>query len=88
MPLPVTVTSIGGDRYRVEITGHTRHEVTAGAGVLGRVARPGEDAAATIRRAFAFLLDREPPESILPRFPLEVVGRYFPDFWEEMARPL
>ena len=35
---------------------------------------------------FEFLLEREPKESILARFDLDVVERYFPDYPVEMAR--
>jgi hypothetical protein len=35
---------------------------------------------------FRFLLEREPKESILRRFDLSVVRRYFPDYPETIAR--
>ena len=35
---------------------------------------------------FTFLLEREPKESILRRFDLSVVRRYFPDYPTEIAR--
>ena len=37
-----------------------------------------------MRQSFAFLLEREPAGSILPRFDLTVIGRYFPEWREEM----
>ena len=30
--------------------------------------------------AFGFLLEREPNTSILPTFPIELIGNYFPEF--------
>ena len=33
-----------------------------------------------VRRSFAFLLEREPKESILRSFDLPEIGRYFPDY--------
>lgn len=33
-----------------------------------------------VRRSFEFLLEREPPESILGSFDLSVIGRYFPEY--------
>lgn len=39
-----------------------------------------------VRESFAFLLEREPPTSILPRFSLDVIGRYFPEYQSEMRR--
>ena len=61
--------------------------MTARPPVIARVARVGESPAATVRRAFEFLLEREPPSSILRRFALEDIGSYFPEFWSAMGRP-
>lgn len=36
-----------------------------------------------VRAAFLFLLDREPKESILRRFDVSVIARYFPEFSRE-----
>ena len=33
-----------------------------------------------VRRSFEFLLDREPPRSILRRFALSDIERYFPEY--------
>ena len=41
-----------------------------------------------VERTFAFLLEREPKESILRRFDLPVVARYFPEYPIEIARRL
>jgi hypothetical protein len=38
--------------------------------------------------AFRFLLDREPKESILRRFDVEIIGRYFPEFERELPHYL
>jgi len=35
-----------------------------------------------IEESFKFLLDREPKESILRRFNLKVINRYFPEYEE------
>lgn len=37
-----------------------------------------------VRRSFEFLLEREPRQSILPRFELRVITRYFPSYEEEI----
>lgn len=44
---------------------------------------PPED---LVRASFEFLLQREPKESILARFELPVIGRYFPDYPQWLAR--
>ena len=50
---------------------------------------PGfDDTERLVRETFAFLLEREPRESILARFDLPVVERYFPDYPAEMRRRL
>jgi hypothetical protein len=41
-----------------------------------------------LEAAFRFLLDREPKESILGRFDVVVISRYFPEFEREMPRYL
>jgi len=64
----------------------TTHTVTVGRDLLARLA-PGESPENFVRRCFAFLLEREPKESILRRFDAAVIGRYFPEFESRMARP-
>jgi len=39
-----------------------------------------------VRATFEFLLEREPKESIMRRFELPVVGRYFAEYPEDIAR--
>jgi hypothetical protein len=41
-----------------------------------------------VRETFAFLLEREPRSSILARFDLPVVERYFPEYPSEIRRRL
>jgi hypothetical protein len=38
-----------------------------------------------VRRSFEFLLAREPKESILGRFHLSVIARYFPEYESEIG---
>lgn len=83
----ISVESIGGDAYRVTITdgdSSTSHHVTAHAADMARVGgnRAAED---IITASFRFLLDREPKESILGRFDLMVIGRYFPEYPSKIA---
>lgn len=39
-----------------------------------------------VRRSFDFLLEREPPESILRTFDLAVIERYFPEYDSAIRR--
>ena len=41
-----------------------------------------------VRKSFEFLLTREPKESILRSFNLPLIGRYFPEYENEMRRAL
>jgi len=37
-----------------------------------------------IKRSFEFLLEREPKESILPKFNLKIIKNYFPEYEEKI----
>lgn len=86
----IKVTPLGGDEFEVLVSngaGESRHRVTTTPEVMERLAS-GRGSEAVIEAAFRFLLDREPKESILPRFELAVIGRYFPEFEVELRRYL
>ena len=68
--------------------GESRHRVTMTLAMCERLAGSQHTAEACIEAAFRFLLDREPKESILARFDLSVIRRYFPDFERELPRYL
>jgi hypothetical protein len=65
----------------------TTHAVTVTRPALDRLA-PGADIAALVRASFEFLLEREPKESILRSFEIEVIGHYFPEYAEVISRRL
>jgi hypothetical protein len=72
-----------GWRCNVTVTGDgssTTHEVAVSAADLARLAPGAADPVDLVRRSFEFLLAREPAGSILHRFDLPVIGRYFPDY--------
>ena len=81
----VHVSAAGGDAFTVRVGDRTTHTVTAPEASLRRLLRAGETPEQGIARVFAYLLDREPPESILSRFGVDDVARYFPTFWSDMA---
>lgn len=64
----------------------TRHTVRVGADALARWGRPDETPEQLVRRAFEFLLAREPASHILSRFDLADISRYFPEFDREIRR--
>jgi hypothetical protein len=86
----VKVASEDARAYRLTVrvregAGETTHEVTLGRDLLARLA-PDEPATIFVERCFAFLLEREPKESILSQFDVSVIGRYFPDFERTIQR--
>jgi hypothetical protein len=64
----------------------TTHRVTVAAGDLARLDPGAASPEDLVRRSFAFLLEREPPESILRSFDLTVIGRYFPEYESAIRR--
>jgi hypothetical protein len=85
-----TISSADPFEFRVTVRkgrGSTEHHVTMSTAThrkLGGNAAPEE----LIRAAFAFLLDREPKESILSRFDVTVIGHYFPEFERQLPKYL
>ena len=80
-----------GDGWTCDVTvgsdaGATRHQVVVDAATLQDLARGAETPDRLVEASFRFLLEREPRESILPRFALPVIGRYFPEWTEIMRR--
>ena len=75
----------GDDPLSFEVTvregpGETRHQVTMSRAQHERLTGGRHDAGHCVEAVFRFLLEREPKESILPRFDVGVVSRYFPEF--------
>ena len=71
---------------RVSDGAETVHEVIVQRADHARLARPNERVEDLVTRAFEFLLEREPKESILRHFDLMVIARYFPEFEETIQR--
>ena len=70
----VTVTEGGSSQsYRVTVPDETYQKLTQ-----GKISK-----ADCVKSSFKFLLDRESKESILSSFDLPVIGRYFPEYYDE-----
>jgi len=84
----VDVTAaVAGDGWDCTVTvregTETQHRVRVSQVDLARFAPGASDPVDLVEASFAFLLEREPKESILRGFDLTVIGRYFPDYeWE------
>jgi len=68
--------------------GETRHHVTMSREMCERLTSGKHAPERCLEAAFRFLLDREPKESILGRFDVTAISRYFPEFQREMPRYL
>ena len=91
MSVSVTQTATGPKlEFAVDVRegrGSSRHTVTLDPALLARLGN-GASGERFVEGLFAFLLEREPKESILSRFDVSVVSRYFPEFESEIASHL
>jgi hypothetical protein len=62
------------------------HRVAVAPQDLERLAPGAADPTDLVERSFVFLLEREPPSSILRSFDLPVIGRYFPEYETTIRR--
>jgi hypothetical protein len=91
MAANIEVEKIGQFKFRVRITeagNETTHDVTVSPGAYAKLAGDKIHPEELVRRSFEFLLEREPKESILARFDLSVISRYFPEYEREIKRRL
>ena len=86
----IEVRRVGaGEPFEFEVRvaegrGETRHHVTMTQAIFERLAGGKHAPERCVEAAFRFLLDREPKESILGRFDVTVISRYFPEFEREL----
>jgi hypothetical protein len=71
-----------------EAKGETRHHVTMSRETCERLTCGKHTPERCLEAAFQFLLDREPKESILRRFDVRAISRYFPEFEREISHYL
>jgi hypothetical protein len=71
-----------------EGTGDSRHHVTMARRTYERLSAGKHAPERCLEAAFRFLLDREPKESILQRFDVTEISRYFPEFERQLPRYL
>lgn len=81
---PEATSCEGSDPAIVEVAlaGRT-YEVTIEQADQARLA-PKQSPEQLAEAAFRFLLDREPPDAIMPSFGLMTIARYFPEFEETL----
>lgn len=85
----IRVTRTAPHRFTVTVReggSSTSHEVTVPDRYLEQLGLRDADETALVHASFAFLLEREPKESILARFDLPVIERYFPEYPAALPR--
>jgi hypothetical protein len=91
MPAKIEVEEINKSKFRVRITEYgseTSHAITVSPRDYTKLTNGKVEPEDLVRRSFEFLLEREPKESILTRFDLSVINRYFPEYESEIKRRL
>lgn len=91
MPAKIEVEKFDASRFRVRVIdggSESAHQVTLNPKDYTKLAGGKVEAETLIRKSFEFLLEREPKESILSRFDLSAIARYFPEYEGEMKKRL
>jgi hypothetical protein len=79
----IEILSLGEHAYRVTLRNGnttTRHHVVVPSALTTDLGLGPDDDQRLVRSSFEFLLEREEATSILERFDLDVIGRYFPEY--------
>jgi hypothetical protein len=87
----IAIKSLGPGEFQVEVGeggGQTTHRVAVPPSLGEGVELPADDLERVVRESFRFLLEREPASSILTRFSLSDITRYFPEYPSELAHRL
>lgn len=87
----VSVVAQSDGTYRVDVVGGgtvTTHIVSIPTGYSADLGCEDVDGARLVRESFAFLLEHEPPTSILRRFRLDQIADYFPAYPSAIRRRL
>lgn len=89
MPAKIEIEKFDASRFRVRVIeggSQTTHQVTLGPKDCAKLAGEGAEPEKVIRKSFEFLLEHEPKESILGRFELSAISRYFPEYEGEIKK--
>ena len=87
----ISITALEEGAFGVEVVEgqrSTHHRVTVPPSFLEDLGLQGVAPTDVVRASFEFLLEREPPTSILNEFSLDVIDRYFPEYPQELPRRL
>ena len=86
----IRIERIDDETFRVTVQGDvtTQHEVSLSSAYCEKLASGRVSPEVLIERSFEFLLERESNRSILSRFDLPVIGRYFPEYERTIRQKL
>lgn len=87
----ISISALGAREFRVEVRDQQRetaHHVTVPERLVDELGPGADELERLVRESFGFLLEREPASSILPRFSLDEISQYFPEYEEELRRRL
>jgi hypothetical protein len=84
----ITVTRQTDGTFHVQTPAGTSHNVSVPAGYPGSLGCADVGPEELVRASFEFLLEREPASSILRKFSLDIISRYFPDYPAEIRARL
>ena len=91
MPAKIEVEKVDASHFRVRVIeagSDSAHQVTLDPKDYARLTIGAVEPEELIRKSFEFLLERESKESILSRFDLSVISRYFPQYEREIKKRL
>jgi hypothetical protein len=66
----------------------TTHQVTVPPEMVAELGLGDVDRDTLVRESMEFLLEREPPSSVLPEFALTDIQRYFSEYYDEIRTRL
>ncbi|HEX6228087.1 MAG TPA: hypothetical protein VFZ41_01335 [Solirubrobacterales bacterium] len=87
----IAINPLGPREFQVEVSEgglRTTHRVTVPESLGERIELQADDLEPVVRESFRFLLEREPASSILSRFSLSDITRYFPEYPSDLAHRL
>jgi hypothetical protein len=87
----ISITPIAVGRFTVNLDdgrSSTSHRVTVPRSMMDDPQLGAVDPEVLVRESMLYLLEREPPTSILSEFSLDVIPRYFGDYQAELRRRL
>ena len=85
----IDIAAAGANTYDVTITDddgqQTSHRVWVPPAILTDLGLSEAQEPRLVRASMAYLLEREPPSSILPQFGLDEIARFFPNYPTEIG---